>query len=137
VDLRTPNVSFDGHEIPVRPPHHIQRQALLGFAVLASRPGQLGTMREMAEAMRDLGALDRRPVEPIAAHIRYRILRAVRHALAGKVPREVVDRLIETVPNRGLRLLASVRPMVIAVRADAACATQTSAGDAASRTSAA
>ena len=61
-------------------------------------------MAELAEGMQELGALRKRPVAPEAREIRYRILRPIKKALDGVVPREEMDQLVETVSGTGMRV---------------------------------
>jgi len=104
VDLQASRVVYRGHEIPTRPPNNLQRQPLLALAVLASRPGEVVSMDELAEGMFKLGGLRKRPVAPEAREMRYRILRPIKKALDGIVQREELDHLVETVPGRGMRV---------------------------------
>ena len=103
VDLKANRVTYRGHEIPTRPPNNLQRQPLLALAVLASRPGEVVTMAEMAEGMHKLGGLRRRPIVPDARDLRYKILRPIKRAIHKVLPNEELDRLVETVQGVGLR----------------------------------
>jgi helicase len=121
IDLRTLKVSFRGHEIPTRPPkgsrgtpRHLQRTPLLALAALARQPGCFVSMTDLAAAMYELGALAKKPVAPEAREIRYRALLAFRAALDGKVPKAEIDRLIESIPQQGLRLNVDGEVRVIA-----------------------
>jgi len=115
VDLSKPEVRYAGHEIRTVPPDNISRLPLLALAVLASRPDRVVSMAELADEMTRLGGHLRSRL--VAADVRYRILRPLRLALAGKVERVEIDRLIETVPGRGLRLPA--RAAVVSTTRDA------------------
>jgi len=108
-------VRYAGHEIRTVPPDNISRLPLLALAVLASRPDRVVSMAELADEMTRLGGHLRSRL--VAADVRYRILRPLRLALAGKVERVEIDRLIETVPGRGLRLPA--RAAVVSTTRDA------------------
>jgi DNA-binding winged helix-turn-helix (wHTH) protein len=67
--------------------------------------------------MERVGGLGRRLVAPEARDLRYKMLSPFRHALQPtSVPRDEVDRLIETVPGVGLRLNAPGAVLVIAAR---------------------
>jgi hypothetical protein len=103
VDLKTLRVTYSGHAIPTRPPHHLQRQPLLALAVLATRPGEIVTMAELAEGMLKLGGLRKRPVAPDAKDLRYKILQPFKRALSPANPLVALDRLLETVQG-SLRL---------------------------------
>jgi hypothetical protein len=106
VDLKANRVTYRGHEIPTRPPNHLQRQPLLALAVLALRPGEAVSMVELAEGMLKLGALRKRPTAPDARDFRYRMLRPFKKALAEtNVEDGEVEKLIESVQGK-LRLLA-------------------------------
>jgi replicative superfamily II helicase len=104
VDLAQRRVWYRGTPVPTRPPNHLQRQPLLALAVLASRPNQIVSMEELADAMHSLGHLPKRPVAPDARELRYKILRPFKKALAQGVAPAELDRLLETVPGVGLRL---------------------------------
>jgi hypothetical protein len=71
-------------------------------------------MTDLAAAMYELGALAKKPVAPEAREIRYRALLAFRAALDGKVPKAEIDRLIESIPQQGLRLNVDGEVRVIA-----------------------
>jgi replicative superfamily II helicase len=104
VDLKARRVTYRGHEIPTRPPNNLQRQPLLALAVLASRPGEVVTMAELAEGMFELGGLRKRPTAPDVRDFRYRILKPFKKALgASDIETAEVDELIESVQGR-LRL---------------------------------
>lgn len=120
VDLRELRVSYRGNEIPTRPPNHLQRQPLLALAALASRPGEVVTMAELAKRMFALGGLRKKPVGPDARDLRYKLLRVFRKALATTAPREEIERLVESVPSVGLRLNVDGDVRVIGMRATAA-----------------
>jgi len=112
VDLREHRVTYRGRDIPTRPPNNLQRQPLLALAVLASRPGEVVTMAKLAQGMFELGGLQRKPVAPDARDLRYKMLRAFRRALDGKVPAKEIDRLVESLPP-GMRLNVAGRVVVI------------------------
>lgn len=106
VDLKDRRVIYRGHEIPTRPPNNLQRQPLLALAVLASRPGEVLTMAELAEGMFEMGALRKRPTAPDARDLRYKILRPIRRAVSAKSPDEL-GQLVESVVGVGMRLNAT------------------------------
>ncbi len=104
IDLEQRRVWYRGTPVPTRPPNHLQRQPLLALAVLVSRPNQIVSMEELADAMHALGHLARRPIAPDARELRYKILRPFKKALAQRLAPAELDRLLETVPGAGLRL---------------------------------
>ena len=114
VDLTSLQVTYRGHAIPTRPPHHLQRQSVLALAVLAGRPGKVVTMSELASEMQKLGRSSKRVVAPELREIRYKVIRPFRRALAGVVPANEIENLFENVPGTGLRLNASGGARVIA-----------------------
>ena len=117
VDLPERRVAYRGVEIPTRPPHNLQRQPLLELAVLATHAGQTMPVTDLAREMERIGGLGRRLVAPEARDLRYKVLSPFRHALApASVPRDEIDRLIETVAGVGLRLNAPGAVLVIAAR---------------------
>jgi hypothetical protein len=117
VDLPERRVAYRGVDIPTRPPRNLQRQPLLALAVLATHAGQTMPVAELAREMERLGGLWRRLVAPEARDLRYKVLSPFRHALApANVPRDEIDRLIETVAGVGLRLNAPGAVLVIAAR---------------------
>mgnify|MGYP001212179291 CR=1 FL=1 len=109
VDLRDRRVIYRGHEIPTRPPNNLQRQPLLALAVLASRPGQVVRMAELAEQMAALGGMKKRPLTPEPKDLRYKLLRPFKKALAGSVPDEEIDGLVENVAGVGVRLTVAAQ----------------------------
>jgi DNA-binding response OmpR family regulator len=118
VDLPERRVAYRGIEIPTRPPHNLQRQPLLALAALAAHAGQAVTVADLAREMERIGGLGRRLVAPEARDLRYKMLSAFRYALEpASVPRDEIDRLIETVAGVGLRLNAPGAVLVIAARA--------------------
>lgn len=104
VDLRKPQVVYRGHEIPTRPPNHLQRQPLLALAVLAGRPGETITMADLAEGMFRLGALQKRPIAPDPRDLRYKMLRPFKKALGATFARDELDQVVEAIRGVGLRL---------------------------------
>jgi hypothetical protein len=106
VDLTAQRVTYRGHAIPTKPPHHLQRQSVLALAVLAARAGTIVTMTDLAHEMKKVGGLNRRLVTPEPREIRYRVIRPFRRALAGVVGEIEIERLVENVPGAGLRLNA-------------------------------
>jgi hypothetical protein len=77
---------------------------LFALAVLASRAGQVVTMPELAEGIRELGGVQKRVTAPDARDLRYKILRPFRKALAGVVDSKEIERLVESVDSSGMRL---------------------------------
>jgi hypothetical protein len=117
VDLVERRVAYRGVDIPTRPPHNLQKQPLLALAALATHAGQAVAVTDLAREMERVGGLGRRLVAPEARDLRYKMLSPFRHALQPtSVPRDEVDRLIETVPGVGLRLNAPGAVLVIAAR---------------------
>ena len=117
VDLPERRVAYRGVDIPTRPPHNLQKQPLLALAVLATHAGQTMPVADLAREMERLGRLGRRLIAPEARDLRYKVLSPFRHALApANVPRDEIDRLIETVAGVGLRLNAPGAVLVIAAR---------------------
>jgi helicase len=114
VDLSSLRVTYRGHSIPTRPPHHLQRQSVLALAVLAARPGKVVTMAELATEMQKLSRSGRRVVAPELREIRYKVIRPFRRALLGVVPANEIEQLFENVPGTGLRLNAAGGARVIA-----------------------
>jgi hypothetical protein len=112
VDLREHRVVYRGHPIPTRPPHNLQRQPLLALAVLATRNGEVVSMAELAQGMFELGGLRRKPVAPDARDLRYKMLRAFRRALEGKVSAREIDRVVESLPS-GMRMNIAGRVVVV------------------------
>jgi hypothetical protein len=122
VDLRELRVTYRGHEIPTRPPNHLQRQPLLALAVLASKPGETLSMAEVAKGMFALGGLRKKPIAPDARDLRYKLLRVFRKALKGAIGTDEIARLVESVSGMGLRLnvTGSVELVVAPAAEDAA-----------------
>jgi hypothetical protein len=122
VDLRELRVTYRGHEIPTRPPNHLQRQPLLALAVLASKPGETLSMAEVAKGMFALGGLRKKPIAPDARDLRYKLLRVFRKALKGAIGTDEIERLVESVSGMGLRLnvTGSVELVVAPAAEDAA-----------------
>jgi hypothetical protein len=114
VDLSSLRVTYRGHSIPTRPPHHLQRQSGLALAGLAARPGKVVTMAELATEMQKLSRSGRRVVAPELREIRYKVIRPFRRALMGVVPANEIEQLFENVPGTGLRLNAAGGARVIA-----------------------
>jgi helicase len=114
VDLTSLRVTYRGHPIPTKPPHHLQRQSVLALAVLAARPGKVVTMSELAAGMQKLTRSPRRVVAPELREIRYKVIRPFRRALAGVVPANEIENLFENVPGTGLRLNASGAKVIAA-----------------------
>jgi DNA-binding response OmpR family regulator len=104
VDLRECRVTYQGHEIPTRPPHNLQRQPLLALAVLAGRVGEAVSMAEIADGMFRLGGLRKRPTSPDARDLRYKLLQPFKKALGNTPEARALDQLVESVPGVGLRL---------------------------------
>jgi len=120
VDLVERRVAYRGVDIPTRPPRNLQRQPLLALAALATRAGQAVPVADLAREMERIGGLGRRLVAPEARDLRYKVLSPFRHALQPtSVPRDEIDRLIETVSGVGLRLNAPGAVLVIAARTSA------------------
>jgi len=120
VDLVERRVAYRGVDIPTRPPRNLQRQPLLALAALATHAGQTVAVAELAREMERIGGLGRRLVAPEARDLRYKVLSPFRHALQpASVPRDEIDRLIETVAGVGLRLNAPGAVLVIAARTSA------------------
>jgi hypothetical protein len=118
VDLVERRVAYRGVDIPTRPPRNLQRQPLLALAALATHAGQAVAVADLAREMERVGGLGRRLVAPEARDLRYKMLSPFRHALQPtSVPRDEIDRLIETVAGVGLRLNAPGAVLVIAARA--------------------
>lgn len=107
IDLRSKRVTYRGHAIPTKPPHNLQPQSVLALAVLASHPGEVVSMTNLAAEMQKLGHLSRRMVTPEPKEIRYKVIRPFRRALKGVVAADEIDALIESVPGFGLRLNAA------------------------------
>jgi hypothetical protein len=82
----------------------LQRQPLLALAVLASHPGQVVGLADLAVAMSRLGANGRRILTPEGRDLRYKLLAPFRRALGARVPKTEIDHLVETVSSSGLRL---------------------------------
>ena len=116
VNLRDVEVRYRGHAIRTKPPNHLQRQPLLALAALASSPGQTVPAAELAEKMHALGALRRKPVAPDPRDLRYKMLRPFKRALGDIVPVEELNRLIESVPQVGLRLNISKNDVRVITR---------------------
>jgi hypothetical protein len=117
VDLVERRVAYRGVDIPTRPPHNLQKQPLLALAALATHAGQAVAVADLAREMERVGGLGRRLVAPEARDLRYKMLSPFRHALQpAAVPRDEIDRLIETVAGVGLRLNAPGAVLVIAAR---------------------
>lgn len=115
VDLRERRVTYQGHEIPTRPPHNLQRQPLLALAVLAERRGEVVSMSELADGMFKLGGLRKRPTSPDARDLRYKLLQPFKKALDRTSEARNLDHLVESVPGVGLRLnLAGEARVVLA-----------------------
>jgi helicase len=114
VDLRARSVTFRGHVVPTKPPNHLRRQSVLALAVLASHAGEVVTMADLAAGMRKLSPSDRRLVAPEAREVRYQVIRPFRRSLAGIVPDEAIEALVENVPGVGLRLNAPSGARVVA-----------------------
>jgi helicase len=114
VDLTSLRVTYRGHPIPTRPPHHLQRPSVLALAALAGRPGKVVTMAELATEMQKLGRSSKRVVAPELREIRYKMIRPFRRALTGLVPANEIEDLFENIPGTGLRLNASGGARVIA-----------------------
>ena len=104
VDLRSRRVTYRGHPIPTKPPNNLQRQSVLALAVLASHPGEVVTMPDLATGMRKLGRSHRRMVTPESREVRYQVIRPFRRALAGIVADDEIESLVENIPGVGLRL---------------------------------
>jgi len=120
VDLVERRVAYRGVAIPTRPPRNLQKQPLLALAALATRAGQVMAAADLAREMERVGGLGRRLVAPDARDLRYKMLAPFRHALQPTtVPRDEIDRLIETVAGVGLRLNAPGAVLVIAARTTA------------------
>ena len=85
--------------------------ALLPSAAEAALALQAGvvSVTNLAVEMQKLGGLPRRPVAPDARDLRYRILKALRSALADSPRLADLDTLIENVSGFGLRLRASAQ----------------------------
>jgi hypothetical protein len=120
VDLVERRVAYRGVDIPTRPPRNLQRQPLLALAALATHAGQTVAVADLAREMQRIGGLGRRLVAPDARDLRYKLLSPFRHALQPtSVPRDEIDRLVETVAGVGLRLNALGAVLVIAPRTSA------------------
>jgi helicase len=120
VDLRERRVTYRGREVRTRSPDHLQRTPLFALAVLASRAGQVVTMPELAEGIRELGGVQKKVVAPDARDLRYKILRPFRKALTGVVDPTEIERLVESVDSSGMRLNVVGGVRVIAATARAA-----------------
>jgi helicase len=107
VDLTSQRVTYRGHPIPTKPPHHLQRQSVLALAVLAARAGTIVPMTDLAAEMKRIGRVGKRLVAPEPREIRYRVIRPFRRALAGIVADTEIEGLLENVPGAGLRLNVS------------------------------
>ena len=117
VDLTAQRVTYRGHAIPTKPPHHLQRQSVLALAVLAARAGTIVTMTDLAEEMKKVGRLNRRLVTPEPREIRYRVIRPFRRALAGVVAETEIEGLVENIAGAGLRLNAVGGARVVTITA--------------------
>ena len=115
VDLKDRRVIYRGHEIPTRPPNNLQRQPLLALAVLASRPGEVVGMVELADHIAALGVLKKRPLTPEPKDLRYKLLRPFKKALEGRVERAEIDGLIENVPGAGIRLTVTAQQVRVRI----------------------
>lgn len=109
VDLMSRRVTYRGDPIPTKPPHNLRPQSVLALAVLASRPGEIVPMDDLAGAMRKLVRSNRRLVTPESKEIRYQLLKSFRRALDGIVAKEEIESIVENIPGVGLRLNASAR----------------------------
>jgi replicative superfamily II helicase len=99
-------VRYRGVEIPTKGTNGLQPQLFSALTVLALSSGKLVTMAEMAEGIFALGGLPKKPVAPEQRDLRYRILRAFRHALEPYgVQGHEIEGLIESVTGVGLRLV--------------------------------
>ena len=120
VNLLERRVGYRGVDIPTRPPQNLQKQPLLALAVAGEHAGQAITVADLAREMQRVGGLGRRLVAPEARDLRYKLLSPFRHALQRTaVPRDEIDRLVETVAGIGLRLNAPGAVLVIAARTSA------------------
>ncbi len=104
VDLRSRRVTYRGHSIPTKPPHNLRRGSLLALAVLASRPGDVISMPDLAAAMRKLARGGLRIVTPEPRDVRYQLITPFRVALKGLVEDAEIESLIQNVPGVGLCL---------------------------------
>lgn len=104
IDLRSRRVTYRGHAIPTKPPHNLRRGSLLALAVLASRPGDVVSMPDLAAAMRKLARGSVRIVTPEPRDVRYQVITPFRAALKGLVDDGEIESLIENVPGVGLCL---------------------------------
>jgi hypothetical protein len=114
VDLRSRRVTYRGHAIPTKPPHNLQRQSVLALAVLASHPGEVVNMTDLASGMRKFDRSKRRLVTPESREVRYQVIRPFRRALAGTVAEQEIESLVENIPGVGLRLNAPGGARVLA-----------------------
>ena len=115
IDLRSRHVTYRGHAIPTKPPHHLRRAPLLALAGLASRPGDVISMPDLAAAMRKLARGSVRIVTPEARDVRYQVITPFRLALKGLVDEVDIEALIENVPGTGLRLNVAGTEIIPAV----------------------
>lgn len=119
VDLRERRVTYRGHAIRTRPPYNLQRTPLLALAVLASHAGQVVTLTELADGIRELGGMQRKVIEPDARDLRYKMLSPFRKALEGVVDAKEIEQLVESVTS-GMRLNVRGEARVVAADAKAA-----------------
>jgi hypothetical protein len=109
VDLKNKRVTYRGHEIPTRPPNHLQRFGLLALAVLASRPGDVVSMDDLAAGMSSLAYNPVYLFAPETKNVRHRILYPFKKALAGTIEHQELDCMLETCKGIGIRLTASAK----------------------------
>jgi len=104
VDLRSRRVTYRGHAIPTKPPHNLRRASLLALAALASRPGEVISMTDLAANMRKLARGALRIVTPEPRDVRYQVITPFRVALRGLVDDAEIESLVQNVPGVGLCL---------------------------------
>jgi hypothetical protein len=104
IDVPGRRLTLWGVEISVRPPRNLPPQLFFGLASLALHVDAVVSEAELAEDMKCLGGLPRRPTSPDARMLRYRLVRALRSALGNHPNAAKIEGLIETVQGLGLRL---------------------------------
>ncbi len=106
-------MTYRGHTIPTKPPHNLRPQSILALATLASHPGEIVAMDDLALGMRKFARSKRRLVTPESREIRYQVLRSFRRALDGIIAKDEIESIVENVPGVGLRLNSPARVHII------------------------
>lgn len=116
VDTNTWTVSYRGVPIPTSPAKgvkHLQRGQVEPLAALAERPGVPMDEEALGQGIKRLGGVRRRRVPALVlGDVRYRIMSRLRPALRGKFPDAEIERIVEFIPNVGLRLGVPARLIV-------------------------